>query len=509
MSLDAAKAELARRQRIAAAQAELQRRQPASGEPAPAGGSPVMSQVRDNAAALGQSVLDAEPLTPDAQAALQQLSRERQVPGAGVAGEIVDGVTLGFGDEAMAGMRAASQVADKRPIDERYGAALTDIRAGQSDFQEQHPVAAGVARVAGAIASPVAKLAGPVNSVRGAAMVGGATAATEGFAEGEGGLSDRGVNAAKSAPAGALFGGLVATLGKGASKGLKRVFKRAEQRPSIETLKAAKNAAYKAVRDTGETFGSKDTNTLYARIQQLAVDADFDDIADPQSAAALRMMKTRSGAKLSLDRLDRLRQNLWDRYGRSDEPLILDMIGEIDNLIDTRAASSDAMRAARQANSKYAKAQLLENAFKKARLQTASTGSGGNILNKYRQAVTRIITTPKEAKWFSADELAIMEKFVEGDVPENVLRRIGKVGPGGNGLMTALNVYAAAVDPTMLAVSAVGAAAKEGADKSAMRGSEAILDAVATGVIAKPKAAASVGRAAVGAGVGANALSPF
>ena len=150
--------------------------------------------------------------------------------------------------------------------------------------------------------------------------------------------------------------------------------------------------------------------------------------------------------------------------------------------------------------------RLLENAFKKARLQTSSTGSGGNILNKYRQAVTRIVTTPREAKWFSGEELALMERFIEGDDVENVLRRVGKLAPGGNGLMTALNVYAATVDPAMLTVTAVATAAKEGADRSAMRGSEGILDAVSTGVIAAPKPRPDLKSLAVGGATVGNNL---
>jgi hypothetical protein len=178
-------------------------------------------------------------------------------------------------------------------------------------------------------------------------------------------------------------------------------------------------------------------------------------------------------------------------------------------MIASKASGNEIMQAARAANAAYSKAQLLENAFKKARLQTAGTGSGGNILNKYRQAVTRIVTNPREAKWFSADELALMETFIEGDVSENVMRKIGKLSPGGNGLMTALNVYAAAVDPTMLAVTATASAAKGAADKSAMQGSERILDAVSTGVIKPPAPALPLRGVGAGSGAAANQLNPL
>ena len=69
--------------------------------------------------------------------------------------------------------------------------------------------------------------------------------------------------------------------------------------------------------------------------------------------------------------------------------------------------------------------------------------------------------------------------------------------------MTALNVYAASVNPAMLLASGVGAGAKE-ADRSAMKGSEALLDAVSTGTIRSAPIASRVGSVGVAAGVGAN-----
>ena len=74
-----------------------------------------------------------------------------------------------------------------------------------------------------------------------------------------------------------------------------------------------------------------------------------------------------------------------------------------------------------------------------------------------------------------------MDNFVRGDIGENVLRRIGKLSPNGNGLMQALNLAAVAVDPTAIAGSAAATFAKDAADRSAMRGADSLQDMVATG----------------------------
>lgn len=375
--------------------------------------------------------------------------------------------------------------------DEGMGAVAGDFarekfRAADDAAREAHPLVYGLSQVAGNITSPATKLA-PVKTIKGAAAVAGTEAAVDSFNRGEGGAAERIRSVPRDAATGALFGATTAAAFKGLNYGTRKLFEKSVKRPTVENLRATKNAAYSAVDNSGEVFQPSDMQALYQRVQQAAADANFDDIADPQTAAALRILERRQGETVTLTRLDKLRQSLWDRYNRGDEPIILDMIGAIDDLISSRAGSSELMGAARAANARYAKAQVLENAFKKARLQTAATGSGGNILNKYRQAVTRIITNPKEARFFSEDEIALMEQFVMGTDVENTLRRAGKLAPGGNGLMTALNVYAASVDPSMLAITGAAAAAKGAADRASMKGSENILDAVSTGVIASPR----------------------
>lgn len=376
------------------------------------------------------------------------------------------------------------------------------FRAVDERAQEKYPGTYFAGQMAGAMTNPLSVVGRGINTIRGGAMLAAGEAAVDQFNRNEGSASGR----LEGVPQAALTGGLF-SLGasipvKYGSKAFRKLLQRSAKRPTVGNLKATKNAAYAAVRNSGETFDQNDMKGLFDRAVQIADEIDVDDAADPQTWASLKMLERRAGEKsVTLDRLDRIRQTLWDRYNRGDEPAILDMIGAIDDLIDTRAESSELMMAARAANKRYSKAQLLENAFRKARLQTASTGSGGNILNKYKQAVTRIITNPKEARFFSGEEIKLMEDFVEGNKAENALRRIGKLSPNGNGLMTALNVYAATVDPAMLGITGAATMAKEAADMSGRRGAEGLLDAVSTGVIKSPQPSVPVGNIAAGAGV--------
>lgn len=376
-------------------------------------------------------------------------------------------------------------------------------RAMQDANQEAFPITTMVGEISGAVANPIMRAIPAARTVLGAVGIGGATGAVDAFNRGEGGFQNRAEDAVAGGAGAALFTLPLAMVGRGISKGFDAFARNAAERPSSNAFKAAKNAAYRAVDNSGEVFSGAETKQLADDAAIALQSGFFNAAADPQTAAALNVLQTQAGKDTPLTELDKIRQVLWTRYNRGEEPLILDMIGQIDDLIETKAGASDLMRAARDANSTYRRVEMLEHVFKKAELQTDSTGSGGNILNKYRQAITAIITDPKKAKWFSPEQLGVMETFVRGNQTENTLRRIGKMAPGGNGLMTYLNFYAATLDPTLIAATAAAQAAKTGADNMAVAGREGVLDAAA-GFVRPAPTGPGMTPLAVGAGVSAD-----
>lgn len=392
--------------------------------------------------------------------------------------------------------------------DEAAGAIGGDIqrerfRAMQDANQEAYPFTTMAGEIAGAISNPIMRAIPVARSVLGAVGIGGATGAVDAFNRGEGGFENRVEDAAVGGAGAALFTFPLALVGKGVSKGFDAFARNAAERPSSNAFKAAKNAAYRAVDNSGEVFSGPETAQLADDAARALQAGFFNEAADPQTAAALKVLQTQAGKDTPLTELDKIRQVLWNRYNRGEEPLILDMIGQIDDLIETKAGASDLMRAARDANSTYRRVEMLEHVFRKAELQTDSTGSSGNIQNKYRQAITAILVDPKKAKWFSPEQIAVMETFVRGNQTENALRRIGKMAPGGNGLMTYLNFYAATLDPTMIAASVAAQAAKTGSDNMSIAGREGVLDAAA-GFVRPAPTGPGLNPLAVGAGVTAD-----
>lgn len=279
------------------------------------------------------------------------------------------------------------------------------------------------------------------------------------------------------------IGGIKGAIGKTLNRG--------STYPSVEALRAAKNDAYRAADNAGVTFSKEEVGGMVSQVDDIIRNAtDYVPEVDRQTFASVQAFMKQSGRELTLGQLDKLRQGLWKRYNAApNETVIMDLIGVVDDAIARSGPADDIMQAARLANTKFRKAELLDDAFTKAADQAASTGSGGNVLNKYRQAVTNIINNPKKAKFFSEQEVEVMRRFVQGNFSENTLRLMGKLSPSGNGLMAALNLGAVAVDPTMLFITAGASGAKVASDAMVKSAADDLQKMLATGVPASERKA--------------------
>lgn len=395
-----------------------------------------------------------------------------------------ESMTLGVvGDEAAA---AADSLVGRGNYNDR----LQKYRSDESQFRRENPKTALAAEVAPALipgigaAGAIGKAPTIGKAAARAAGLGGASGAVYGFSEGEGGAGERAKNAASTAAFGALFGGAAgggfAALAR-APRGVQALFRKSEERPTVGVLRGLKNEAYRAVDRSGEVFTGDDTTKLYDKVRSIFDDSNYVEDVDNASRAVLNILERNSGKELTLGKLDKVRQGLWKRYNSAqDQPHILDAIHAVDEMIDSKAGTSELMDVARAANAKYSKAKLLDAAFQKADDQVASTGSGGNTFNKYRQVVTSIINDPKKARFFTEEEIAAMREFVHGTPSEGVLRLVGKMSPSGNGLMLTLHTIAGvssggATVPLMV----VGEGSKRLADRSVRKGAERVKDVAA------------------------------
>lgn len=410
--------------------------------------------------------------------------------------EAVEGIDLGtalnnageaatfglVGDEAAA---AFDQAIGRGSYDER----LEFYRGNQEQLREDSPVMSFASEVAPALlpglggVQLVKALTSKLGRAGAGAALGALSGVVYGFAEGEGGAAERSKQAISTGALGGLFGAAAPRAMDALTSVPKRItqaFTRSQERPTIEALKQVKTLAYRAVDESGETFSGDDMTRLYQTVKESFDGGNYVEETDNALRATLKILEKRGGTDTKLGQLDGIRQNLWKRYSNAkDQPQILDAIRAIDNLVDEKAGASEIMGVARAANSRFAKSQLLDDAFRKARDNTATAGSGGNLVNNYRRAVKNIINNEKRSRFFTDDEIDVMRNFVRGDLSENALRLIGKMSPNGNGLMMTLHVVGGmSTSGATLPLMVVGAGAKSAADRGVEKGAQAVQDMV-------------------------------
>jgi hypothetical protein len=282
---------------------------------------------------------------------------------------------------------------------------------------------------------------------------------------------------------GAIVGPMAAS---GATRAVQGAFRTAAERPSLETLRDAKNAAYQAVDDAGIRVPPAMVDGIYRAASQAARSTpNYVAGLDQATDAALQILRNQRGPQgITLSQLDKVRQALSQRYASSpNQVAILDMIDSIDVAINT-TQGGPLMQAARAANSVYKKAELLDKALETAKTGAAVSGTGGNVVNKFRQAVAAILRNPRQANYFTKQEVEAMTRIARGNLSENVLRAIGKLSPTSGGLMSALNLihYGSAVlSPASLAGTAITVGSKKASEMLTERNLADLRQLFATG----------------------------
>ena len=137
---------------------------------------------------------------------------------------------------------------------------------------------------------------------------------------------------------------------------------------------------------------------------------------------------------------------------------------------------------ARRLWAQHRKDQLVTQRVEKAVRRAQSTGSGGNVEKAIRQNLRGILDNEKLRQGFTPEEIKVLEEIVAGAPVDNFLSLVGKLSPSGNGLMLGLNLGgAAAFGPGALAVGAIGAGAKQVADRGTTQRVRALVALIRSG----------------------------
>ncbi len=419
--------------------------------------------------------------------------------GAG-ARSMLQGMTFGGGDEIVAA--GASMFGGGS-----YDAELERERARLEKGRDQNAGTSILSEIAGAIAVPLGatKLTGnlPARMAQSAGIT-GALSGVYGFLAGEDGLASRAANAVDSAALGTLIGGGIPAVGNLVTRGAETVMgnraiaKAAKNAPTTEELRAAGNAAYKAVDDAGvvvdpQAFGSA-ASGIVNRMAAEGMDTGPMSLT-PQGARVADIISDtgQSGQPIPFSELELLRRKAGVPAGnvanRTEQNVGATAIAGLDdfvnNLDPSQVVSGNAeelpqlIKTARDVWSKMRRSQLVDDAIENS--QNYLSGEASGIRNQF----ARILKNDKLARGFSEAEKTLMRRVVNGSLPEQMLNLasggIGQIATilGGAGLGSTAGGMGAMVGAGAGALGAM--AARKGAEALSSRNAEIVRAIIANG----------------------------
>lgn len=347
---------------------------------------------------------------------------------------------LGIADEmAAAGGTVVNALTGSGP--QGWSANMAAQRGLEDDFRADRPRTAALALGSGN-ALTMAAPAGPgaaafanggraMNALRGATVAGLSGAGYSAIDRGT--LEERGQTAAKAA-----YDPLTLALGAGAGSLATRGRPRATrgEGPSLDDLRGQRDAAYKAVDESGVTFGAEEFTGLSNKMIASVADEGFNPGLHPKTAAMLDRISDLSnqaaGHTPNLTQLDQLRQQIGRDVASSadagERRMGTILRNQIDEFIAASGEGSDEIRRARDMNTRVAKLETLDGLDVAAQERAATSGTGSNIDNTTRQNVRRF---KEKTKNLSPAESAAADRVIRGSPGQNALRMAGRLSPEG------------------------------------------------------------------------------
>lgn len=207
--------------------------------------------------------------------------------------------------------------------------------------------------------------------------------------------------------------------------------------PDIEQIKDVSRAVYKELDNSGVRLLPKAFDGLNNRVQQAVKKAGFDPDLTPKTAAVLNRLTSEKGQIHTLTEIDTLRkvaQNAASALEPADARLGAIIIDEIDTFLDIvkpEAFAKGAVKAAdvtpkfkvaRELWGRARRSELINEAFEKAKNQASGFENG--IVTQFRS----ILNNKKKARFFKSQEIKAMQDVVRGTTTANLAKAIGRFG---------------------------------------------------------------------------------
>lgn len=415
---------------------------------------PVMGFVKTLISDVGLSMDEVKKFSALAKEGGADFSFQQAAPSvggraAGTARGLLQGLTLGAGEEIVAGGTAAARKLlqqDPRALGDIYEQELERERGRIQQFRETDPLLAYGSELTGAVAVP---LAGAGQTIRGTAALAGGTGAAAGFLGSEGGFQERATGAAVGGVLGALLGAGLQAGGKALGASFEDYMSRraaravAEGADSIQQLRNEANAAYNAARASGVEIDRAAYDDMVTRVIADVAGAPGRPVREkliPKSADVLQAMKDMSARTVGIDDLDYFRQLAQTPAGmvtdkaeqRAASIIIKGLDDFVEGLSPTQIATNPA--SAREAVENLGRARELWGRMRRTQtiqeiIDTAAAGGGaGGFESRLKNQIGAIIRDPKKRRGFSPAELSLLSQIQKGTPVGRILAGISYLG---------------------------------------------------------------------------------
>lgn len=281
--------------------------------------------------------------------------------------------------------------------------------------------------------------------------------------------------------------------------------------PSIDDLRATADAAYDVADKSGVIVGRNAMQRLANEVENLLANEAYHPKQAPSVSAALGVISKSAKNNATLKHLDKVIRGLTGNAAMSKVPgesrlgsMVIDKIDEFmenltpqdlavpANIASGPAGAVEALKAARSMWHRMRKAQMIDEAVDKARLEASSSGTGGNLENRIKQNLKSILLNPKKIKGFTKPERALIRKAVEGSNPEKFLRWFGRSFSPSTGALQGLGTLGTSglaamfIHPGLAMVPAAGMGAKAMAEALATRNASRVSAAARGGPLTTP-----------------------
>lgn len=215
----------------------------------------------------------------------------------------------------------------------------------------------------------------------------------------------------------------------------------------LDQLRAAKDAAYRAVDNSGARYSDTAINDMIQRIDNKWASMSFNPVRHDKAMAFVPQLQKLYNSSPSLTELDQFRQVAYRDSVQGVDDANAEfgkiILKEIDKLIDgasqnMMAQGDPAMAAAlvnqaRKTNKVYKASEEVMGKLDKSERQALKTGKGTNQDNALRQKVDELINQG-DGDFYKRQPKTVqdkMQEIVRGTKPRNFARSLGAAAPSG------------------------------------------------------------------------------